>query len=414
MSYGPILAAAFVLWPVIGLMGAQGYGPLLAITALPALALARPKMPPAIYALMALAFVGWAAISETWSPASHGLVSGNLLEGDFAIRAASVRIMLTSLSGMLAVAGALRIASGTAQVSSRVMLGAFAVQGLILAISAVFGDQIVAMVYGADPMEQAKGFQNIARNANAFLIGLPILVAYIGVRPGWRWKGVAAAMVLAAGVIVLLNGSDSALIGIGFMLLAGFIVWLAPKSGYRWLISLMAGYVAAAPVLIGTAINLMRKMGVELPASFQSRAWSWELVIGKAVEKPLTGHGVAASKTWRDTYSDHPALLAQLPDFWAAYPVIPGHPHNMALQIWAETGVVGAVLAGLTLVLIAFRLPRPKTLRSDVRYAIAGLVGVVASLFSFSYSVWNDSFWASVVLAACAIILLSRRNRASL
>ena len=86
----------------------------------------------------------------------------------------------------------------------------------------------------------------------------------------------------------------------------------------------------------------------------------------------------------------------------------------MALQIWAETGVVGAVLAGLTLVLIAFRLPMPKTLRPDVRYAIAGLVGVVASLFSFSYSVWNDSFWASVVLAACAIILLSRRNRASL
>ena len=399
MSYAPILAAAFVLWPVVGLLGAQGYGTLLAITALPALV---------------LAFVGWAAISESWSPASRGLISGNLLEGDFAIRASSVRIVLTALFGMLAVAGALQIANGKAQISSRVMLGAFAVQGLILAATAVFGHYVVAMVYGADPIEQAKGFQNIARNANAFMIVLPILVAYLAARPGWRWKGVAAALVVVTIIVVMRNDSDSALIGVIFMLLAGFIVWLAPRTGYRWLISLMAGYVAAAPVLIGSAMNMMRQMGVELPASFQSRAWSWELVIGKAVEKPFTGHGVAASKTWRDTYSDHPAWLAQLPDFWAAYPVVPGHPHNMALQIWAETGVVGAVLAGLTLVVIAFRLPMPKTLRPDVRYAIAGVVGVVASLFSFSYNVWNDSFWASVVLAACAIMLLSRRNRASL
>ena len=414
MSYAPILAAAFVLWPVVGLLGAQGYGTLLAITALPALVLARPKMPPAFYAMMVLAFVGWAAISESWSPASRGLISGNLLEGDFAIRASSVRIVLTALFGMLAVAGALQIANGKAQISSRVMLGAFAVQGLILAATAVFGHYVVAMVYGADPIEQAKGFQNIARNANAFMIVLPILVAYLAARPGWRWKGVAAALVVVTIIVVMRNDSDSALIGVIFMLLAGFIVWLAPRTGYRWLISLMAGYVAAAPVLIGSAMNMMRQMGVELPASFQSRAWSWELVIGKAVEKPFTGHGVAASKTWRDTYSDHPAWLAQLPDFWAAYPVVPGHPHNMALQIWAETGVVGAVLAGLTLVVIAFRLPMPKTLRPDVRYAIAGVVGVVASLFSFSYNVWNDSFWASVVLAACAIMLLSRRNRASL
>ena len=109
MSYAPILAAAFVLWPVMGLLGAQGYGPLLALAALPVLAIARPKTPPAIYALMALVFVGWAALSDMWSPASRGFISGNLLEGNFAIRAAGVRIVLTAVFGMLAIAGALQI-----------------------------------------------------------------------------------------------------------------------------------------------------------------------------------------------------------------------------------------------------------------------------------------------------------------
>ncbi len=414
MSYAPVLAFVFLFWPVMGLLGGQGYSLVLAVAGLLALVFARPKMPPASYALMALAFVAWAAFSEAWSPASRGLISGNLLEGDFAIRASSVRIVLTALFGSLAVAGALRIAKGTAQLSARVMLGAFAVQGLLVAASGVFGDPVVAMIYGPDPLEQAKGFQNIGRNANAFMLVLPILAAYLATRPGWRWKMVAGGVILASVIVVVRGGSQSALIGVVFMLLAWAIVWLIPRTGYRWLISLMAGYVASAPVLIGSAISLMRQAGITLPASFQSRSWSWEVVIGKAVEKPFVGHGIAASKTWRETYADHPAWLAQLPDFWAAYPVVPGHPHNMALQIWAETGVVGAVLAGLTLVVVAFRLPTPKSLRPDVRYAIAGLVGVVASLFSFSYNVWNDAFWASVILAACAIILLARRKRASI
>jgi O-antigen ligase len=414
MSYAPILAAVFVLWPVMGLLGAQGYGPLLAIAALPALAIARPKTPPAVYALMALVFVGWAALSDIWSPASRGFVSGNLLEGDFAIRAAGVRIILTAVFGMLAVAGALQIKQGAAQRSARVMLGAFAVQGLLVAGSAVVGGPVVAMIYGADPLEQAKGAQNIARNANAFMIVLPILLAYLIARPGWKWRAVAAGLVVASIVSVIFDDTDSGLIGIAFMLAAAAVVTLAPKTGYRWLLCAVAAYIASAPVLIGSAVKLVSQLGIDLPGSFQSRVYSWQLVISKSVEEPIIGHGISASKTWRDTYADYPAWLAQLPDSWSAYPVVPGHPHNMALQIWAETGLIGAVLAALTLVVIGFRLPAPDTLRTDIRYAIAGLVGVVVSLFSFSYNVWNDSFWASIVLAVCGIILLARRDRQSL
>ena len=231
MSYAPILAAAFVLWPVMGLLGAQGYGPLLAVAAVPVLAIARPKTPPAIYALMVLVFVGWAALSDMWSPASRGFVSGNLLEGDFAIRAAGVRIVLTAVFGMLAVAGALQIKQGNAQRSARVMLGAFAVQGLLVALSAVIGGAVVAMIYGADPVEQAKGAQNISRNANAFMIVLPILLAYLVARPGRKWRAVAAGLVVASIVSVIFDDTDSGLIGIVFMLAAAGVVTLAPKTG---------------------------------------------------------------------------------------------------------------------------------------------------------------------------------------
>ncbi len=93
---------------------------------------------------------------------------------------------------------------------------------------------------------------------------------------------------------------------------------------------------------------------------------------------------------------------------------MPGHPHNMALQIWAETGLIGAVLVGFALVLLGFRLPQPDQMREDVRYAIAGVTGVALSLFSFAYNMWNEAFWSTVVLAAVAIILLAKRQRVSL
>ncbi|MEZ5946439.1 MAG: O-antigen ligase family protein [Hyphomonas sp.] len=414
MSYAPFLAAAFVLWPVMGLLGGQGYAPLLGLAALPALALARPKLPPAPYAVLAVLFVGWAAFTETWSPASKGLISGSLTGGDFAVKAASLRIALVVLLGILAVAGALRIRQGGAQISTRVMLGGFAVQALLVTASAFFAGPVLVAIYGDDPFRVNEGVQNVGRNANAFALALPVLAAYLGARPGMMWKAAALALVLVSLVACQLVDSQAAVIGVVFMALAMALVWLFPRMGYRWLFGMLAAYVAVAPIALGVLLSSLEKAGVMLPGSFQSRAWSWHVVIGKITEAPFTGHGLAASSTWRETYADHPEWLARLPDFWAGFPVVPGHPHNMALQIWAETGAIGAVLAALSLVALAFRLPRPGDLRADVRFAIAGVAGVAASLFSFAYSALDAAFWASLVLVAVAIILLSKRERASL
>ena len=416
MSYAPILAAAFVLWPVMGFLGGQGYSPLLALAALPALYLARPKMPPRFYAVVVLIFLAWAAMSETWSPASSGtFVTGSLLAGDFAIRATSFRLFLTALFGAVLVAGALRIAYGNAQTSSRVMLGAFAVQGLMVVASAFLADPVLAMRYGTDPQALGKGIQNVARNANAFALVLPILVAYLALRIDTLWKFAAGGIILISTVAFILVDSQAAVFAVVGMLGAFGLAALLRQHCLRVLLLAAAAYVAAAPILMGAFINLVRGSHSDaLPASFRSRLWSWDVVINKSIEKPFTGHGLDASKTWRETYASYPDWLAQLPPHWQYYPVVPGHPHNMPLQIWAETGMVGAILVGLALVAIAFALPNGDRLRADIRYAAAGLIGAATAMVSFSYNVWNDAFWASIVLAVAALILLHNRVRESI
>ena len=415
MSYAPVLAAAFVLWPIMGLLGGQGYAPLLGLAALPALALARPKGPPALYVIPAVLFVIWVIVGEVfWSPVSTELVSGSLQEGNFAVKATSLRVVLTAAFALLAVGGALRIADGSAQVSTRVMLGAFAIQGLILAATSIFSAPLLEVVYGPDPTEQMSGVQNMGRNANAFALILPILIAYLSARPQFFWKPVVALLVVASLLFFTRVDTQSAMLGLVFMMAAMGLVQALPKLGFRILFTCIGAYIASAPMLIGTVLRLLEAYNIHLPGSFQSRAWAWHVVIEKIAERPFVGHGIAASKTWRETYADYPEWLARLPDTWTNYAVVPGHPHNMPLQIWAETGMIGAVLVGFSLVLLGFRLPDPAKMREDVRFAIAGVTGVAFSLFNFAYSMWNEAFWSSVALAAVAIILLAKRRRESL
>jgi len=414
MSYAPFLAAAFLLWPLTSMAGTQGNVLLLALAAIPALFVARPGIRPAHYLLAGMAFLVWAVASESWSPVSRGIISGTLMGGDFAIRSAGLRIILTLFFTTLLIAGALRTAPGRAQISSRLILGSLSIHGLLILLSPVFATSVMPVFYGDDPLNHSSGFQNLDRGANAFALVLPILVAYVGARPGLAWKGLALMIALASLVSFGVLGSSAAMFGAALMLVAFVIVRVFPKYGLRGLFTTVAAYIALAPVLMSGLLYMLERSGVNLPGSFQSRAWSWEVVIGKIQEAPLMGHGIEASKSWQDTYAAYPEWMAQLPDFWARYPVVPGHPHNMALQIWAETGAVGAFVAALAVLLIGWRLPIGNNLRADIHYAIGGMLAAAFCLFSFSYSVWNEAFWSTLALAVVALIVLSRRVRGSL
>lgn len=409
MNYGPVLAAAFVLWPVMAVLGGQGFAPLIGLTGLAALVFARPQMPPAAFAYIGFAFVAWAALSEFWSPGSRQIVSGSLVDGSFSVEARSLSTVLLALTSALTIAASLRTAP--APWASGIVATMLGVQAALVIASPYLSGIALSAVYGEDAEGLAEGAQNIGRGANTLALGLPLLLPLLVLR--WRVAGMVLAGLLIAGAAAayVLLGSDSALYALAGMAAAMGLIVLLPRMGFRWLFGAIAGYIAAAPVLYAGLIRVLDPVAQSLPASFRSRLWSWETVIARSSEAPFTGHGMGATRTWKDTFASRPDWLAQLPDSWTTYPIVPGHPHNMALQIWAETGMIGAVLAALSLVALAFHLPRPGDLPREIRLVIAGLAGAATVIFSFAYSLWNEGFWASLALAAAAIIIWHRTLR---
>ncbi|MEQ9504776.1 MAG: O-antigen ligase family protein [Hyphomonas sp.] len=409
MKYGPVLAVAFVLWPVMAVLGGQGYAPLVGLTGLAALVVSRPRLPPAMFAYFGFAFIAWAALSEIWAPVDRQLISGSFAEGTFSVEARSLSAVLLALTSALTIAGTLRTAP--APKASAIVAGMLGVQAALVLASPFLSGFVLSAVYGEDVQRLHEGAQNVGRGANTLALGLPLLLPLLVSR--WKLPGAVGAALLvigAAAAYVLLDG-HSALFAIGGMALAMGLVALLPRMGFRWLFGGLAAYIAGAPVLFAGLIQGAGTFEQSLPDSFRSRLWSWETVISRMSDAPFTGHGLNATRTWKETFATRPEWLAELPEFWKDYPIVPGHPHNMALQIWAETGMIGAVLAALSLVALAFHLPRPEALAREIRFAVAGLAGAAVTIFSFSYSAWNEGFWASLALASAAIILWHRTQK---
>ena len=78
------------------------------------------------------------------------------------------------------------------------------------------------------------------------------------------------------------------------------------------------------------------------------------------------------------------------------------HPHNAYLQIWAELGLVGVLIAAATLVTIALALGRMDRQRAAIATAI---MASAAAIMTVGHGVWQG-WWATMIGAA--IVWLAR------
>ncbi|MEQ8557802.1 MAG: O-antigen ligase family protein [Henriciella sp.] len=412
-SYAVVLAAAFALWIPVALFGAGGYSVLLALAAIPAAFFVSWRGGISRLAIAVLLLVAWSAISSLWSDETGQIMSGDLAQGDFGINAAGLRILLTAIAGILTIAACLRIRS-QARIAAGFIVLVILTHGILMLLMGLLPNTALsAYAPFSDPVKEAP--QNILRSANAFFLGVPLLIGAAWCFPApWRYPAAAAGFLLSAATFLLLR-SDVALLGMVFVALASAVVMIFRKNGFRILIGFVALAVVSSPIVLGATAPMVVNSDLPLQASSKSRIFAWSLAARKVEERPLVGHGIEASKEWRETFAEEPDLLELMREStdltgipWEKYRILPGHPHNMGLQLWAETGLVGVLLGCAALFLLALALPSPATLGTPLALATAGLIGASFSLFSLSYSVWNEAFWANMVLSAAAIIVLGK------
>jgi hypothetical protein len=149
MNYGPVIAAAFVLWPVIAVLGGQGFAPLLGLTGFAALFLARPRLTPPLFAALGFTFIVWAAASEFWAPGNRQLISGSLAEGNFSVESRGLSFIVIALTSGLTIAGTLR-AAPSPRASGIIIAAMLGVQAVLVVLSPYLSGFVLSAVYGED------------------------------------------------------------------------------------------------------------------------------------------------------------------------------------------------------------------------------------------------------------------------
>jgi peptidoglycan/LPS O-acetylase OafA/YrhL/O-antigen ligase len=388
-----VLCIVWVLWPLLAFDGGLAFNLVAAIAALPLLGNLRHFRPRWYMAPLA-AFFLYAAVSALWSPQHFKIV-----EIDFARHAFNVRSEVLRVGLLFIAIAVLMIAAARLSEKGKRRVGQFAVGGLlaqltIVALLAAFDKDALDLIA---PLASSQGeiIQNISRNALIMGVAGPsLLLGLVGGRP-WRIAiPVGLAILAIEGASIYTNQSaKAAILALAAAGACAALVKLMPRNGFRVLSVAVVLPILSAPVLFGV---MTRSADATLATdSATIRLAIWRRAIDVIVEHPIFGSGLGVLRT----------LKERIPSgVFAGDLYMPNHPHNMALQLWAETGLVGAILLSLAIVLAGWRLPAPGRL-GDGGLRAAALVGGMMVICFVSFDLWREWWWAVggllAVLALC-------------
>jgi len=338
-------------------------------------------MPPRwVWPLIALLI--WCAITTRWTLYDPGKAFYNVL------------ILLIMVPAICAAPVIFKQAARTHILHFRHLFMATSFAGIgVLVIDLLSGYGLNMLV---DPLREGQDI--VLRHADAELnIGHGITVMAVLLAPllvlMWtklKYGKVLAVLTVAglmwAGHLCRLNVAHFSVMA---ALLAMGAAYTASRLTVTMLFALALGLILGAP-LIGYLSGLASDAFLsELPLSWEHRVRMWGYSWERIAEAPFFGHGFDAVRTYTDTFTARDGREIV---------IVSLHPHNAGLQIWNETGLIGAGLASTTL-FYAYK-PAMRFIESRPRaIALAGLFASMIVISSISYGVWQYWWWGVLFLS---------------
>ena len=337
------------------------------------------EIPPWVWAVTA--FIMWAWISSFWSPYQGKSTLSNpikILIGFFIYL--GVFLSLENLN------------QRSLSILSRLVVFAASIIGLLLLVDLSTGLGITNLADPVQPgedqyLKSIQSMMNLGHSAAILSLLFP-LIAWILVRNLERplvWICAVGTLIFIASLIGRFNVG---VISIPLICLAWILATHHPVATVKILIILMPVFILLAPFLGVFMSILPDSFRDALPTSWDHRVEMWTFVTEKISEHVLIGHGFDASRTFNETFVGNGNYEMS---------IVSLHPHNFGLQIWVETGLIGAVLAAAAILTIADRVTYRVQQTPAIAAPIAGFLIVLIIIGMVSYGVWQEWLWATVV-----------------
>ena len=213
-----------------------------------------------------------------------------------------------------------------------------------------------------------------------------------------RTAGRIAAAVLIVGVALAVFASESETAKLA--LLVGLAAGLVFLLRWRWLVTALAFaivlFVMMQPFWPTILDNVLSQSALDAlqQGHARERLVIWRSFAAAVGMRPILGFGFDSSGT-----IGFGPLLELFPEALRVG-IRDSHPHNMALQVWVELGVVGAALAALALARATLLTARHSPL---ARAASAACIGSALLVAAVGYGAWQA--WWVTALAMIPVLL---------
>ena len=381
---GWVLALIFVITPPFAWLGSRGFSTLVALLGLltlPALRVREEDRPAAIAVLV---LVIWAVGSSVWSP----FVPKKLGENT------AIKLVLEAVLYASAISAA-RVASPTSRVwALRALVWGMALLGLLLLVEGLTGAALYQALRtaGHDPIRPDLAVRNTARALFILALFAPsalVAATRVGGRP--RLRLALVGLPILAGLVwpSIAFSYDAPLVALVASAVAALIVWAWPTWGPRLLAAVAAAFFLGAPALVWGVRQLgwYDPLAAHVSLSWSQRLGYWRHAQDWITDHPLRGWGLDASRMFS--------------------PGIHLHPHDAALQIWLELGLIGAVAAAVLWAAVLAGMSRPR--RDPAMAASAATAFAYLTFDAFSFGVWQE-WWLALGALACAACAALQRQ----
>ena len=256
---------------------------------------------------------------------------------------------------------------------------------------------------GEDPIQRLSDAEmNLGRGQVSYVQLLwPVAVLLI-----LRVKGgLAAALAAFAGLIVSAYFNNLSIVIPAVILAGGFaaLAWVRPSQGLILAFTLAICSLIFAPVLGIASAMIDLEVMRQIPLSWEHRlrmwGYSWDLI----QQAPIVGHGFDSARVFDE-------LTVRAQD-GRDITVRSMHPHNIGIQIWLETGLVGVFLAVGFLLALLKSLLKICTAPAQA-CAVSGLIVSIAASGAATVGVWQHWWWALIAFSAILICLVPQTRAA--
>lgn len=380
---GWVLVGAGALAPLLAWLSPLGFAPLGGLIGL----LCAPAM--RVYWARDRALIIVCLLGATWVGASCLWAAPQSRP-----QAVSVALQLVgwAVLSYCALCGA-RVASARLVERARfALLCGLAILGAILIIETLSDAAIYRTLHTAfyEPIRIDFARRNVAQST--FVVAVMTPLGALGRRSKFL-RGALVALALSGAIAAaVVFSADAPLVGLSLGAAVALMTWRAPNwtpqlVGYS---SALVFFAMPAAILLLQAGGGMRALQQHAPPSWLARLVIWTHAVTYIEARPLVGWGVGSTRQMG--------------------PAMGLHPHNAALQIWVELGLVGAALAAAGWTCLWRRLRSRRASSSQLAISLSGCVYLTYQLISFG--AWQA--WFVGLGVTCAVFAVAGRLAALL